>query len=359
MYLPKRWALIAAIMTRYPQMAVSPTFNRAVNGLSSLETGALASGLSGKCETLLPPEPRLLTRFADCYGHFIFHLSGATSSKKSTKPDDEFYQATKKMPSFTPSFGDLEYWNKRFTKEESFEWLADFTVLEPWLKQAVAERSGSKERPQVLHIGCGSSALSMQLRDLVESPQQIHNVDYSEVVVEKNRQREHELLSASKASTELCRWSTLDLLSVTQVMEFAELGKGYDVIVDKSTSDAISCSEDVSVELPSRISTNSSSRVSPLIEATVYPLHILAIHIAYLAKPGCVWIVLSYSADRFIYWKDEETIEGLPHPSELWRLEGHEKIEQPPDPNDTVHRPPVMHHLYLLRRTDVRLNRFT
>jgi hypothetical protein len=263
------------------------------------------------------------------------------------------------MPTSTPSFGDLEYWNKRFTKEENFEWLADFTVLEPCLKRAVAERSGSRERPQVLHIGCGSSALSMQLRDLVDSPQQIHNVDYSEVVVEKNRQREHELLSASKALTESCRWSTLDLLSVTQVLEFAKLGKGYDVIVDKSTSDAISCSEDVPVELPYRINTNCPSRVSRPLEGVVYPLHVLAIHLAYLARAGCAWVILSYSADRFSYWKDEETIEGLPHPSELWSLERHEKIEQPPDPNDTVHRPPVMHHLYVLRRTDVRLNRFT
>jgi hypothetical protein len=263
------------------------------------------------------------------------------------------------MPTSTPSFGDLEYWNKRFTKEENFEWLADFTVLEPCLKRAVAERSGSRERPQVLHIGCGSSALSMQLRDLVDSPQQIHNVDYSEVVVEKNRQREHELLSASKASTELCRWSTLDLLSMTQVLEFAKLGKGYDVIVDKSTSDAISCSEDVFVELPYRISTNSSSRVSRPFKGTVYPLHVLAIHLAYLARPGSAWVILSYSADRFSYWKDDITTGVLPHPSQLWSLERHEKIEQSPDPNDTVHRPPVMHHLYILRRTDLQLKPIT
>jgi hypothetical protein len=254
------------------------------------------------------------------------------------------------MPSSTPSFGDLEYWNKRFIKEDEFEWLADFTVLEPWLKREITDRSC----PQVLHIGCGSSALSMQLRDLVDSPQQIHNVDYSEVVVEKNRQREHESLLSSKASTEPCRWSTLDLLSVSQVLNFGKSGKGYDMIVDKSTSDAISCSEDVSVQLPYRLNTKHSSRLPQPVQ--VYPLHILAINLAYLARPGCSWIVLSYSADRFSYWQDEHNTEGLPHPSELWRLERHEKIQQSPDPDDTVHRPPVMHYLYILRRTDVPLN---
>jgi hypothetical protein len=256
------------------------------------------------------------------------------------------------MPSSTPSFGDLEYWNRRFTKEDAFEWLADFTVLEPWLKREITGRSC----PQVLHIGCGSSALSMQLRDLVGSPQQIHNVDYSEVVVEKNRQREHKLLCSSKASTEPCRWSTLNLLSVSQVLDFRKSGKGYDMIVDKSTSDAISCSEDVLVALPYHFKTNGSSQVSQPTERKVYPLHVLAVNLAFLARPGCSWVVLSYSADRFSYWNDGHNAEGMPHPSELWRLERHEKIEQSPDPDDTVHRPPVMHHLYILRRTDVRLN---
>jgi hypothetical protein len=257
------------------------------------------------------------------------------------------------MPSSTPSFGDLEYWNKRFDKEDEFEWLANFTVLEPWLKQAIAE----KTVPQILHIGCGSSALSMQLRDLVDSPQQIHNVDYSEVVVKKNRQREYDLLRSLEASTEPCRWSTLDLLSVSQIYDFADPGKGYDMIFDKSTSDAISCSEDVSVDLPYHFNIDGSSQVSQSTESKIYPLHILAINLAYLARSGCSWIVLSYSADRFLYWKDEITTDGLPHPSELWRLERHEKIEQPLDPSDTVHRPPVMHHLYILRRTDTQLHR--
>ena len=214
------------------------------------------------------------------------------------------------MPTSTLSFGDLEYWNTRFTKEDNFEWLADFSVLEPWLKQAIAERSGCKSRPQVLHIGCGSSALSLHLRDLVDSPKQIHNVDYSDVVIKRNRQREDELLCSTAAERESCRWSTLDLLSVSQILDFG--GSAYDVIIDKSTSDAISCAADVSVRLPYAISTGSSSQRQDPSQATMYPLDILAIHLAYLARPGCSWIVLSYSASRFSHLKDEVAIEGLP-----------------------------------------------
>ncbi|KAK5999457.1 hypothetical protein QM012_005458 [Aureobasidium pullulans] len=261
------------------------------------------------------------------------------------------------MPSTTHSFGDVEYWNARFTKEEQFDWLADFAVLEPWLRKVITERSDHHERPQVLHIGCGSSALSIQLRGLVKSPMQIHNVDYSSVVIERNRQREIELSDSFEATIEPSRWSTLDLLSASQIVDFGASGKTYDVIIDKSTSDAISCAKDVTIELPPQISNLQTTQLThSRTTTTMFPLDILALHLAYLANPGCRWIVLSYSASRFSHWDDEVITEGLPQPHKVWNIERHEKIEQPPDPNDTVHRPPVMHHLYILRRTDVQLN---
>lgn len=260
------------------------------------------------------------------------------------------------MPSTTHSFGDVEYWNKRFTNEEQFDWLADFAVLEPWLKKAIAERSNHNEKPQLLHIGCGSSALSIQLRELVRSPKQIHNVDYSSVVIERHRQREIELLDSSEVTTEPTSWSTLDLLSASQILDFGASGEGCDVIIDKSTSDAISCAEDVTIDLPYQISNLLTTQLNHTSTTkTVFPLDILAHHLAYLANPGCQWVVLSYSASRFSHWNDRVITEGLPHPLELWNIERHEKIEQPPDPKDTVQRPPIMHHLYILHRTDAQL----
>ncbi|CAD0111458.1 unnamed protein product [Aureobasidium uvarum] len=259
------------------------------------------------------------------------------------------------MPSSTPSFGEIEYWNNRFTKEDQFDWLADFALLEPWLKKAIAETSGHGE---VLHIGCGSSALSTQLRGLVDSPQQIHNVDYSPVVIERNRQRESEMLRSLASGIEPCRWSTLDLLSASKILDLGKSGDKYDVIIDKSTSDAISCAEDVAVELPYRINTINKDPSPAQKWERLYPLHILAIHLAYLARPGCRWVVLSYSDSRFSSWEDA-TPSGLPASNLLWEMKKHEKIEQPPDPEDMVHRPPTLHHLYILQRTDVVLDQDT
>ncbi|KAI4718736.1 hypothetical protein E4T48_04998 [Aureobasidium sp. EXF-10727] len=262
------------------------------------------------------------------------------------------------MPTSAPSFGEVEYWNTRFTNEDQFDWLADFAVLEPWLKKAIAEKSVHDGRPQVLHIGCGSSALSTQLRKLVDSPQQIHNVDYSPVVIERNRQREIETLHCLASGTELCRWSTLDLLSASQILDFEKSGANYDVIVDKSTSDAISCAEDVAVESPYPINAINTNRSQSRDQGALYPLYLLSFHLAYLARPGCLWVVLSYSASRLSFWEDA-TPSGFPASSQLWEIKRHEKIDQPPDSEDTVHRPPTMHHLYVLERTDVVLDRVT
>lgn len=259
------------------------------------------------------------------------------------------------MPSSTHSFGDVEYWDNRFAKEEHFDWLSDYAVLEPWLRRTIAERSVG-EKPQVLHIGCGSSAVSTHLKKLVKSPNQIHNVDYSSVVIERNRQREPRLLDSS-GPTESSRWSTLDLLSASQILGFGASDEKYDVIIDKSTSDAISCADDVTVGVPYQIRSSSTTQLATVTTTrTVFPLDLLALHLAYLASSGCQWIVLSYSSSRFSHWDDQSTTEGLPHPHELWKIARHEKIEQPPDPKDTVHRPSVMHHLYILRRTDVQLD---
>lgn len=294
-----------------------------------------------------------------------------------------------------PSFGDLTYWNTRFSSEENFDWLvADFTILEPVLRELInggkrfitarvdedggkddggkdGGKDGKGKTPQILHIGCGNSLLSFQLREFVETATQIHNCDYSPVVIKRQRQREKELLQTGSfgraGGREVqSRWSVLDLLDPEQMANVrkrdgedggGEEG-GYDIIIDKSTTDAISCAEDVVVGLPYCINnidiSTSSNHTSPE-KAAIYPPHILAIHLAYLARPGCRWVVLSYSSSRFSDWEGEEMPQGLPQPSQLWKLVKHEKIVQPHDPEDKVHRPPEMHHLYILERTGVEL----
>ncbi|KAF1956228.1 hypothetical protein CC80DRAFT_593699 [Byssothecium circinans] len=334
------------------------------------------------------------------------------------------------MPLNPPSFGSMDYWNNRFTSNSNpFEWLEAPNALDPFLVAALDEAKDPE--PQILHIGCGTSLLSYHLRAHVEKPQQVHNLDYSEVAIKIGRKREAELLrdvdirrvsttnanEGEKAS--VMRWSSANLLDHTSLLKACK-PSAYSVIVDKSTSDCIACSDDVYVPLPYHITTSSRS-TKPSRTTTssepIHPLHILAIHLAFIAKPGAKWIACSYSMDRFPFLKppvQEPALEpvfgeskvvnapstasatnsgsgdsngyqnpeddvdldddlddipssitdaGLPDPRTLWRLHGKYEIEPPPaeSPERTsdgrvVHRPKVLHWVYVLERTDVELH---
>lgn len=348
-----------------------------------------------------------------------------------------------------PSFGSQKYWDARFTSNSNpFEWLEAPTALDPYLVEAL--RATEEERPEILHIGCGTSLLSYHLRAHVKDPEMITNLDYSDVAIQVGRKREVDLFgpagnlangtptshsstneisdSASETEDKLpgtqngdsaeftnsddpsdsqyMRWASANLLSHTSLLDVCN-PNAYSVIVDKSTSDSIACSEDVCVPLPYPVGTISDERPTSRLSQSsepIHPLHILAIHLALLAKPGARWISLSYSEDRFPFLyppihaldqpntttaaegppgeaspkvssDQEEASEsddefddlddipqefidsGLPDPSKLWELEAKYEIEVPPPPaphtNEVVHRPKVLHWVYVLQRTDV------
>ena len=258
-------------------------------------------------------------------------------------------------------------------------------------------------KAEVLHIGCGTSDSSV-LRRLVDSPSQIHNVDFSAAAVEAERTREQEALqtqpeqqpwidTASDKRDSLqpfppqpMRWSCLDLLSLDATISLMEQqyerGHLFDLVLDKSTSDSISCGANVHLQLPYPLSINGWTRgvlASGVAQiAAIHPLHALAVHLAALTTPRTgKWIAISYSEDRFPFFPpyprsashgflEESTIQaGFAHPNQLWRLEAKEKVEPDVEKEETlaqrrdrlkkgiVHRPQVSHWLYVLVRTDV------
>ncbi|KAF2002827.1 hypothetical protein P154DRAFT_561673 [Amniculicola lignicola CBS 123094] len=249
------------------------------------------------------------------------------------------------MPPQPPSFGSMEYWDGRFTSNSNpFEWLDAPTVLDPYLTEALKDTK--EEKPELLHIGCGTSLLSYHLRAHVKEPDQIHNLDYSSVAVDVGRKREVEIYSVGEkheeagppeASTvvressgnisarnsdgqcqltsarsesvspqersepKYMRWSAANLLSHSSLLSVCK-PSAYSVIVDKSTSDSIACADDPYVFLPYPLSTASNEPLPSQVERSsepIQPVHILAIHLAVLTKPRARWIALSYSEDRY------------------------------------------------------------
>lgn len=366
------------------------------------------------------------------------------------------------MPPQPPSFGSQQYWDARFTSNSNpFEWLEAPNALDSFLVEALRETLD--ENPHILHVGCGTSLLSYHLRAHVKDPETIHNLDYSDVAIGIGKKRECELYNTevfekavdkidgsndtstsdkdlkgeskaesssqdepqlaptqstptdetgTAAARKYMRWSAANLLSHSSLLEVCK-PSAYSVIVDKSTSDSVACSEDVKVPLPYPVGVASTGPISSRISESpepIHPLHILAIHMALLTKPRARWISLSYSEDRYPFLHqqmppplqrvttattsqlptpaltsredgvsddgsdDELELDddlddipqsvidsGLPDPGTLWRLEAKHEIEVPPQisPNSTTnpaHLPKILHWVYILQRTDVKVS---
>lgn len=136
----------------------------------------------------------------------------------------------------------------------------------------------SRKAIRCLHIGCGTSDLGKELEDaLKEKLCSIEcDVEVDVQVIDSDYVAESIQLS-SNSSLESRQILPLDCLNLSDLIhQSPELG--WDLIIDKSTADAISC--------------------GPLIDS-IEPLQILLRNLAKVTKKGTRWISISYSATRF------------------------------------------------------------
>ena len=138
------------------------------------------------------------------------------------------------------------------------------------------------------------------------------------------------------------------------------------VVVDKSTSDAVSCAEDVVYDGQETLS-GTPRDAHPLIADLVqrstqkklelHPLEVLAVHLASAVEPGGIWIALSYSSDRFPFLKKHDEVAGLLDVGLFWEVERIEPVSTGAEKEEaatrTVYTPEVSNYLYILRRTNV------
>lgn len=269
-----------------------------------------------------------------------------------------------------PSFESSGYWDDRFAKSHApFDWLASADESSTIVQEVIkATRGASNGQLAILHIGCGTSDLSLRLRSCVQLPAQVHNVDFSQRAVELGRQRERIFFPDVEADDptenrtpiecKFMRWSKLDLLLLPSVLALAKHPESlYKFVIDKSTSDSIACGEQVSF----KALTHLKKFCAPILMA---PVEVLALHLAAITMPGARWIAISYSADRFTFLEGEmartDAEENMPKPADFWRLERKEEIivaepgngshGSPSHP--TVHRPQVYNWLYVIIRTN-------
>ncbi|KAI7469362.1 hypothetical protein KC351_g13149 [Hortaea werneckii] len=323
-------------------------------------------------------------------------ISRKTSSAKSwyQMQDLREYTPVSAPSSFfmPPSFAEQSYWDQRFRdNRNAFEWL----LPPPDVAQLIGDiiRDASIDSPRILHIGAGTSHLSSHLKNLINDSKDVCNTDFSKEAVAVGKALEAEQAQVAGASHEkenvnecLTLWEQSDHLSANDTNQLLHSdgnnGRLFNTIVDKSTSDAISCGLDVEITLPYPIhsttisQTTLDSSVRPQ-TAKVHPLHLLAVHLAALTEPGKGrWVVVSYNEDRFPFFspfvathaegalRDDIIEAGFPDPKRLWTLVEKRQVKVPPPSPDggivtqarrVVHTPDVFHWVYVLARTDVEL----
>ncbi|CAL1694060.1 unnamed protein product [Somion occarium] len=273
-----------------------------------------------------------------------------------------------------PEYHLESFWDSRFKVEDHFEWLGDGsnTIL-PFLRKFLRDRKAvyRASPPRLLHIGAGTSTLSDQIlavykefykEDTLKDGVMV-NIDYSEVAVERGK-------LGIQGANDYTRWKRTDLLNWDDVLSLrrmygSESNEGeepFSIVVDKSTSDAISCNDSITFDSSKKSSLN--LRVArtfllcyPNKTLSYGPVDLLALHLAALVKTDGIWIVLSYSRHRFDFLITEEgpkESEGETSvaPWAYWKVEDITGIDAPSGLSKVgVFAPAVQHYVFVLRRT--------
>ncbi|KAF4997188.1 hypothetical protein FGRMN_4083 [Fusarium graminum] len=122
-------------------------------------------------------------------------------------------------------FEKQSYWHQRFSTEKAFEWLLPSVDFMPLIQPVLGRLDPDAAR--ILHIGFGTSDLQNHFRS--RGFRNVLNVDYEPLAVERGQALERQAFGDVQM-----RYHVQD---ATQL----DLGEKFDLIIDKSTVDAISC----------------------------------------------------------------------------------------------------------------------
>jgi hypothetical protein len=197
-------------------------------------------------------------------------------------------------------FDKQAYWHDRFSTETSFEWLLNSAEFVSIIKPILTSLDPSSAR--ILHIGSGTSDLQNYFRHL--GFLNVTNVDYEPLAAERGRELEQQAFGDVKM-----KYAVADATQLQISTENSNEERKFDLVVDKSTVDAISCGGEEQLR-----------RMASCVRE----------HLA----PGAVWISMSYSASRF-------NIDGLPFSVEV--------LAKVPTPKIKATDPDIFHWCYLLR----------
>lgn len=205
-----------------------------------------------------------------------------------------------------PDFSSETYWTERFSREKSFEWLTENEPILPLVletvKHVLESRESSSSDPhsggmRLLHFGCGTSTLGSEVYASLFAafPFDLPSAFSGNVLSVVDADYVASSLPPRTGPVSLIQ---LDVLSPSSLenctTQYAP--RGWDVILDKSTADAISCGPDI--YRPSPPAQGADDKVEPIV--------VLCENFAQVVRKGGRWLCISYSATRFAHLDAEQ-----------------------------------------------------
>ena len=129
-------------------------------------------------------------------------------------------------------YGEKIYWEKHYKNIENnntFDWILDYSDV----KEIISSLNISKESSKILNVGCGNSEFSENMYD--DGYHDIQNIDVSQELINFMKER-------AKNRPGL-NYELMDVYNMKFKNNF------FDLIIDKSTLDAISCSYDYNINI--------------------------------------------------------------------------------------------------------------
>ena len=125
------------------------------------------------------------------------------------------------LPDKNATYKLQDYWDERYTKEESFEWCKSYDDFKGLMHKHV------RNSDRILMLGCGNSALSEQMYQ--DGYRNIVNIDFSPVVIENMKRKCQHLVEMD--------WLVMDIANMTFP------SNSFDVVIEKATLDALMVEE--------------------------------------------------------------------------------------------------------------------
>ncbi|KAK3814152.1 MAG: S-adenosyl-L-methionine-dependent methyltransferase [Benniella sp.] len=124
------------------------------------------------------------------------------------------------VPDDPTAYRRREYWEERYSQEESFDWFKTYADLKPLLNEHIKSKDA-----RILMLGCGNSTLSEDMYD--DGYHNIVNIDFSKTVIENMAEKCKDRVGME--------WLEMDIKD----LKFEDCS--FDVAIDKGTMDALMC----------------------------------------------------------------------------------------------------------------------